>query len=296
MGPQHTDEGVQRGGAKLLQDMAACPFRAFAAHRLGARELENAQAGLGPKEKGTATHQVLQRIWSELQSHAALCALAAGELTDLVRRHIAGVLSRYDVNTNTRVEAIRLERLLLRWLDLERGRSPFTVVKLEEKKPIEIGGLHLEIRADRIDEVDAGRQVILDYKTGDVKSKSWTGPRLDEPQLPLYCITSDAPIAGAVFARIQAEGMELAGVSDVDLPGFKSYAEKHGPALPALIGEWRRSLTSLAARFRSGDARVDPKYGDKTCEYCRIVPLCRIRETPGKIGLPARSAEPVNSE
>jgi ATP-dependent helicase/nuclease subunit B len=276
--PPHTEEGVQRGGAKLLQDMAACPFRAFAAHRLGAKELESVEAGLGPGEKGTATHQVLQRIWSELQSHAALCALAPDALTDLVRRHIADVLSRYDVNTNTRVEAIRLERLLLRWLQLERSRAPFTVVKLEEKKTIEVGGLHLEIRADRIDEIGDGRQIILDYKTGDVKSRSWTGPRLDEPQLPLYCITSEAPIAGAVFARIQAEGMEFAGIAEEHLPEFRSYAEKNGPPLPTLVGDWRQSLTSLAAQFRSGDARVDPKYGDKTCEYCKIVPLCRIRE------------------
>jgi RecB family exonuclease len=152
-------------------------------------------------------------------------------------------------------------------------------VKLEEKKPIEIGGLHLEIRADRIDELPNGRQVILDYKTGEVKSRSWTGPRLDEPQLPLYCITSDSPIAGAVFARIRADGMEFAGVSDIELPAFKSYAEKHGPPLREQIGEWRRSLTSLAAQFREGDARVDPKNGDKTCQYCKIVPLCRIRES-----------------
>jgi len=47
---------------------------------------------------------------------------------------------------------------------LERSRDPFTVVKWKRRRTIEIAGLHLEIRADRIDEIDAGRQVILDYK------------------------------------------------------------------------------------------------------------------------------------
>jgi ATP-dependent helicase/nuclease subunit B len=278
-GPPHTDEGVQRGGARLLADVAACPFRAFAAYRLGARELEQIEAGLSARDKGTATHAVLQRIWSELQSHAALCALGPAELSDLLRRHIADALERYEPSTNRAVEAIRLERLLLRWLELERSRPPFTVVNLEEKKTIEIGGLHLEVRADRIDELSDGRQVILDYKTGDVKSKAWTGPRLDEPQLPLYCISTEGRVAGAVFARIRAEKVEFAGAADTPLPAFQSYTGKHGPPLAEQIVEWRQSLTSLAAQFRAGDARVDPKYGDKTCEYCAIVPLCRIRET-----------------
>jgi ATP-dependent helicase/nuclease subunit B len=279
-GPPHTDEAVQRGGARLLADMAACPFRAFAAWRLDARELESAEPGLDPRDKGKLTHEALQGTWSELQSHAALCALAPGELDELVARHVDAALKRFGESTNISVERIRLRRLLTRWLDLERKRSPFTVLKLEEKKTIEIGGLHLEIRADRIDELRDGRQIILDYKTGEVKSKAWEGGRPDEPQVPLYCISSEVPIAGVAFARIQAEGMELTGISDPPLPEFRPYAGKYGPRLPEQIREWRHSLTSLAEQFRTGDARVDPKYGDKTCEYCPMVALCRIRETP----------------
>lgn len=163
-------------------------------------------------------------------------------------------------------------------MELEVRRPPFTVVKLEEKKIIEIGGLHLETRADRVDELPDGRQVILDYKTGDVKPQGWTGPRLDQPQIPLYCISSDAGIAAAAFARIQAEGIGLIGISDVPLPGLKSYSGKNDPPLEEQIVEWRRALASLAEQFKAGDARVDPKSGEKTCEYCAIVPLCRIRE------------------
>jgi len=277
-GPPLAVDGVQRGGAYVLRDMAACPFRAFAAHRLGAKELEKIEPGLSASEKGTALHEVLKLIWSELQSRAVLSALAPDDVAALIRRHIATVLDRFGDRTNVAVERIRLEKLLTRWMELERRRPPFTVVKLEEKKPIEVGGLHLEVKADRIDELPDGRHVILDYKAGELKSQPWTGPRLDEPQVPLYCISSDAPIAAAAFARIRAERIGLTGVADVPLPDFRSYTGRNDPPFEEQINEWRRSLALLAEQFRAGDARVDPKNGEKTCEYCAVVPLCRIRE------------------
>ena len=42
----------QRGGLGVLADQAACPFRAFARHRLGAREYDPADIGISPSERG----------------------------------------------------------------------------------------------------------------------------------------------------------------------------------------------------------------------------------------------------
>lgn len=282
--PLHEQEGVQRGGASLLKDMAACPFRAFAAHRLGAREMDRIEPGLSPADKGKALHQVLQLVWSELGSHAALCALSAADLALLLRRHIDTVIEPFGNTTNAKVERIRLEELLKEWMKLERSRPPFTVARLEEKKPVEIGGLHLEVRADRVDELPDGRQVILDYKTGEVKSKGWSGDRLDEPQLPLYCISSEAPIAGAAFARIQAKGCGFAGIAETPLPDLNKFTGNNPLPIARQMEEWRTALTGLAGRFRSGDARVDPKYGRKTCEYCALTALCRVRSNGVETG------------
>ncbi len=277
--PPLDDEGVQRGGAALLRDMAACPFRAFASHRLGARELDRIEPGLSPSDKGKVLHQVLQLVLKELGSHSNLTTLSSGDLSALIRRHIATVLAPFGESTNIAVERTRLEKLLTNWMELiERPRPSFTVATLEEKKLIEIGGLQLEVRADRIDELPDGRHLILDYKTGDIKPRGWTGARLDEPQVPLYCISSGAPIAGAAFARIRADEIGFTGIADTPLPRYQSYTGKSGPPLMDQIDEWRRALIDLAERFRAGDARVDPKYGDKTCEFCTVVPLCRIHD------------------
>ena len=276
-GPPLEDDSLQRGGARVLGDMAACPFRAFAIYRLGARELDRAEPGLSPRDKGKALHDVLQRVWGELGSHEALRALTPEHLDTIIARHIASVLDRYPETTNTAVERVRLQRLLTRWMHLERQRSPFSVVAVEEKREIELEGLRLEIRADRVDELPGGGRVILDYKTGEVKSRCWIGDRPDEPQLPLYSITMQAPLAGAAFARVRADGVGFSGISETPFPGFTDFG-KNGPPVAKQVEEWRRVLTSLAAQFRSGDARVDPKNGRKTCEYCAIFPLCRVLE------------------
>ncbi len=217
-------------------------------------------------------------VWSELGSHAALRALASDELTALLRRHIAAALEPFGDTVNIAVERIRLERLLTAWMDLERRRAPFTIATLEELKTVEIGGLRLEVRSDRVDQLDDGRQVILDYKTGEIKSRGWEGDRLEEPQLPLYCVASEAPLAGAAFARIRTGDLGFTGIADTALPEFQSYTGKNGPPLPRQVEQWRKALAETAREFRAGEARVDPKHGSKTCAYCAIVPLCRIRE------------------
>ena len=60
------------GGAAVLRDQAACPFRAFARHRLGARTLASPESGLDAIERGTLLHRVLSLLWTALQTHAQL--------------------------------------------------------------------------------------------------------------------------------------------------------------------------------------------------------------------------------
>ena len=66
------------GGASLFKDMAACPFRAFAKHRLAAKPLEEADLGLSYRDRGTTVHKALEFIWRELGSHARLMEFELG--------------------------------------------------------------------------------------------------------------------------------------------------------------------------------------------------------------------------
>jgi RecB family exonuclease len=134
------------------------------------------------------------------------------------------------------------------------------------------------MRADRVDEVAGGREIVLDYKTGQLKSKVWDGDRPDEPQLPLYCVTNERPVAGAAFAIIRTGELRFRGLSGADgsLPGMvKMHMDRPLP-FEAQLGEWRRALEDLATDFRNGRAEVDPKPG--ACDNCGLQALCRIRE------------------
>src|SRR5260370_25445865 len=191
------------GGAWLFKDMAACPFGAFAKHRLGARELEDTDLGLNYKDRGTSVHKALEFIWAELGSQARLMALTPDELRDLIARAAEVAVHKLGARAGLSVERQRLVRLLAEWLEIEKSRSEFVVRKQEEEGLVSLGGLQIRTRADRVDESTDGLQIIRDYKTGKVKLSVWCGDRPDEPQIPLYLASSEQPILSCAFCMIR---------------------------------------------------------------------------------------------
>jgi ATP-dependent helicase/nuclease subunit B len=264
------------GGASLFKDMAACPFRAFAKHRLGAKPLESSDLGLSYSDRGTTVHKALEFIWRNLGSHARLIDLSSPELGSLIAQGAEEAVAKLGPGIGRDLEKQRLEKLLTEWLNIEKQRVDFTVVHIEDKRIAEIGGLRVEIRADRVDALPDGREIILDYKTGQLKADAWLGERPGEPQLPLYSVTNPNPIAGAAFAAIRTGELRFRGLigDDVALPEFKEL--QSNVPFEALTLEWNSVLAKLAGDFRAGTAAVDPKKG--ACDNCGLRALCRVRE------------------
>jgi len=65
-------DGAVQGGTRVLTDQAACPFRAFARHRLGAEALQVPPTGLDAAARGRMLHTFFARLWGELKSKAGL--------------------------------------------------------------------------------------------------------------------------------------------------------------------------------------------------------------------------------
>ncbi|MDP8979408.1 MAG: PD-(D/E)XK nuclease family protein, partial [Acidobacteriota bacterium] len=277
-GPVANPESSQRGGTSLLRDMAACPFRAFARYRLEARPLEESSPGLTPREKGSALHKTLELIWKELGDQRRLLEMTPLELRDAITRGARTALDQLGPGIGRTLEQIRLESLLHDWLELEKTRAPFAVLTPETECVAEIGGLRLRTRVDRVDQLEDGRRILLDYKTGEVKTGGWSGDRPDEPQLPLYCAGSFEPLAGAALVQIQAGTLGFRGIlADPGLlPHFKPMKLDTGFLLSEQVEEWRRVLAKLADRFVAGDAEVDPK--PNACDFCKLDALCRVKE------------------
>jgi ATP-dependent helicase/nuclease subunit B len=276
--PPMLENGAHSGGSSLFKDMAACPFRAFAKHRLGARPLEESDLGLSYRDRGASVHKALQFLWAEIGSHARLMELALRELQALVARHVEAGVECLGPGIGRNLERRRLEKLLAEWLEIEKSRSEFAVRKSEEDRSVTIGGLQVRIRADRIDELPDGRVIILDYKTGEIKTRGWEGDRPDEPQLPLYCATSDQPVGGAAFALIRTGELGFRGLTNPNaaLPEMKEMKISSPLPWEQQVAAWRQVLERLAEDFCAGLAEVDPKQG--ACDNCGLRALCRIRE------------------
>ena len=271
-------DSMQPGGATLFKDMAACPFRAFAKHRLGARPLEGTDLGVSKRDQGNAAHKTMALIWSELGSLSKLLELTPEEIRELISRSARSAIQQLASGIGRKLERRRLERLLPQWLDIEKSRDWFTVHATEQDHLVTLGGMQIRTRADRIDHLANGRAIILDYKTGMLRWTGWEGDRPDEPQLPLYCATSGEPIAGAAFAVIRIDELVFRGSTEegVSLPALKEMRAEAPLSFAQQVQEWRRVLERLAVTFRAGLAEVDPKQG--ACDLCGLRALCRIRE------------------
>jgi len=305
-GPLPLRQPQVSGGSRVFANQAACPFRAFAEHRLGARPLDRLQVGLGPMRSGTLMHRALELLWRKLQTQQALLALGEPELQELVRLCVAEALAaqrRQNPATMAErysdLEAARLQQRLLAWLDIERQRSPFRVVGFEEKHEFMAGGVRVNLKLDRIDALEDGSWVVLDYKTGKVTPSRWFGERPEDPQLPLYGVAAHtarsigeeaaAPVAAVAFAQIRPDKAAFSGVvrGDGILPGLpanrKGDLKDATDHWPQVLEDWRDVLDRLGQAFSAGTAEVDPKSGLVTCRssYCELAALCRIHEYAG---------------
>jgi probable DNA repair protein len=295
--------GKVGGGAGVLTAQSQCPFKAFATTRLGAENWEPAEAGLTPSQRGQLLHAVLHAIWSGppqgLRSHHELLENSASQ-SAFVGDHVRRVL-RSEIHDSLRerlprryleLEGKRLTRLVCEWLDYESSRHAFTVEATELNKTVDIAGLTLKLRLDRIDRLNDNTLLVIDYKSGEISPKCWDLPRPDDVQLPLYAgfaLEPDAELGGLVFAKVRTGKLEFAGsVGDAGsalFPGLKGYSSLARKALGAeQLIDWKKYIETLARDFLAGHAEVDPREYPKTCDRCGLQTLCRVAENAAQFG------------
>ncbi len=287
--------GAGRGGTALFRDQAACPFRAFAAHRLGSSAPEVPQPGLTAADRGTLVHAVLARAWEALRDKGALDSAREGDLDALLARAAGEALERFGRRRPHVVEGRfaalergRLASTVRAWLDYERGRGDFEVLATESKVPVTFGGVTVNAKLDRVDRLAGGGCAVIDYKTGEARVATWLGPRPDEPQLPMYALAGGQDVAAVVYAQVKAGKPAFKGLARAEnlLPGT-SLVTRDGSRLAAgyadwtqLLEGWQRELDALGRAIAAGDARLDPKRGAETCKSCDHRLVCRVADNP----------------
>lgn len=272
-----------RGGSSLFKHQAACPFNAFARLRLGATIPDAPLPGFSPIERGNLLHDALAIIWRELKNSQQLHALDDDALRRLIEQAAADALRPLQQKRPKelgkfycQLEQERLVRLLGLWLEQEKTRPPFTVIAVEEARQIQFSGLDLTLRIDRIDQLENGDLLLIDYKTGSPKMKSWLSDRPDEPQLPLYAVTHTDPVSAIAFAQINAKAMQWIGMGELNV--FHEGVIPPSQEWPLQLEEWQSILQHLAEDFIRGDARVDFKDINAQAYAQDLLPLNRALE------------------
>jgi ATP-dependent helicase/nuclease subunit B len=261
-----------RGGTRILADQAACPFRAFARHRLAAEGLEEPAVGPDARVRGQLLHTLMKEIWSALKDSQGM----QQDCGPAIERAAAIAVSEANIDEPfAALERNRLAKIVREWLEVERGRPDFEVVAMEEKRKLVVAGLELGGRIDRMDKLASGGHVLIDYKSGRPTPNEWQGERPDDPQLPLYALNAKEDITAVTFAKLKTGEMRYMGFSKEKnaIPEVKQAKD-----WDALIDGWKKQTEALGSGFASGDARVDPKNHLATCRYCDLQPLCRVYE------------------
>lgn len=284
-----------RGGTALLKAQAVCPAWGFYQYRLGAAVLPAPTFGLDARARGSLLHAALEAFWRG-RALADLTQMDSATRDAEIRRAVANALAKFDRRETEplpprlrHLEDERLQALLAVWLDVEAQRLPFRVIACEERHDLDVEGLPVRVVIDRIDQLDDGRLLVIDYKSGRSDSvDSWADPRITEPQLPIYAALAfpDREVAAVALARVTFDAPAFLGVSESDglLPGVKAleqqrkrYGEDEYPDWDALRRLWAERITELAREVKDGVAAV--VFDDeKALAYCDVLPLLRLAE------------------
>ena len=242
--------------------LVACPYQYFARHVLRLNELDEVREALDKRDYGTWVHAVLQRFHTEIPLLQARDRSEA----EAVMQHVSCEVFAEGTAHDYLAEAwlLRWQALIPAYLNwqLENEDAGWRYRGSEVPFRVEVAeNLQLAGRLDRVDVNEAGKFMVLDYKT---QSVTVLKNKLKEPgedvQLACYAYTQAA--AAAAFVSLDDDAV-LAVAPPEDMAELAQLNIER--------------LQTIFAQMREGVAL--PAHGaEKVCGYCEMKGLCRRGE------------------
>jgi ATP-dependent helicase/DNAse subunit B len=245
--------------------------------------------------RGSAIHIALEYLFAEIRSHGELISQTENQVLELCNQAAVEAIQYLSLNHRDimtpkfqSIEQSRIKKLLRKFIQVERNRPPFQVLAREQAFTQQFDNFVLNIRIDRIDQLNDGTLALIDYKTGKyrVSPKAWMDERPKDMQLPLYHSVASAsdisPIDTVSVAHLHAEKIGHSGItaSDNFSHQVRSIGSQKGTEISwsEITKSWSSKVEYLAHEFNQGVADVNPADSAATCTYCGLQSLCRIQE------------------
>jgi ATP-dependent helicase/nuclease subunit B len=303
-----------RGGVAIIESQSSCPFQAFARYRMRTDTWPALSEGLTPQERGSLLHAALAALWNDIGDHATLVALGDAELRARIATAVAHARNKLDRARWQSLpaavaagESQRLADTIRAWLDaIERARPPFAVRDSEMTVPLQLGGIGISMRIDRVDTLADGSVAVIDYKSGRaVEPIRWFASRPSGTQVGLYALAlramPDPPVVRAVvYAQLKAGEIDAKGLAAEAgaWPGVKTVAGMRDVPFATwtdVEADWARRYGALAADFAQGVAPVMPRDA-QSCARCDLQALCRIQSLDDAAETPYQGADTGNGD
>ena len=247
--PVASDEQIA-GGAYTVQRQASDPFSAFAFGRLRVDELQLFQSGLSASIRGSAIHRALSALYRDLPTLADIAGWTGDELLRRTHEATEQSMLRLAIHADAvlrriiALESGRVQQMLLRFVAEEIARDPFRVSMIENALIYDRFGVRLDLRVDRVDKLEDGSALVIDYKTGAEKSLLNRHGELNDLQLIVYALALPDVIGGLVLINLDSRKIS-----------YKSAIG--GEDWSARISLWSDTAEEAVKSLASGDARVN---------------------------------------
>lgn len=270
------------GGASAISMHDRDPFAAFARGRLGIRRLQAFKPGITPSVRGNLIHEALFRLYRELPSSSDIDAWDDEQLGRRISAALAAAFRQHERHADALLgqllglEKRRTRRLLHAVVQIDRKRGRFVVDAVETEIDTTIEGMRLTLRCDRIDRLESGEVVILDYKTGQPRA-FLTGGQPASAQLVVYANALDLPVAGLGLFNVDSRETVIDGVG----PALAQDGDRPVDDFRAALDEWQGEVIATARQIAGGDVRLNVKQSSRDARpYDLLSRFAEVRHEP----------------